>query len=66
MSAVFNVVIPVIANVAEETGPDAYHRLANAIRAAGFEVFEENGLPLHKSQPLLPPFEAEPGTVADL
>lgn len=66
MSKVYNVAVPVVANVMEDSPENAYHRLANALRAAGFDVLDESGLPGHESQPLMPPFEAEAGTVADL
>ncbi len=63
---VYNVVVPVVANVAEYTPADAYRRLENALRAAGFEPMVETGLPDHDPQGIGPPFEAEAGTVADL
>lgn len=64
--AVYNVVVPVVMNVAEESPGDAYRRAANALMSAGFEPLDECGLPEHEAQPIMPPFEAEAGTVPDL
>lgn len=57
---VWNVSVPVVANVMEVDADEAYRRLANALRAAGFEPLDD--LP----SALTPPFEAEAGTEADL
>lgn len=56
---VYNVAVPVIANVKANTPADAYALLAIELRKAGFEPADYGTLGMA-------PFVAEPGTEADL
>ena len=64
---VYNTAVPVVANVLSESPAEAYRRLANALRAAWFEVLDDSPPDgPHVTRTLMPPFESEAGTVADL
>lgn len=60
--AVWNVVVPVIANLEAETGDQAAERLAGALRRAGFDTY---GYGNFTGLASLDPFEAEPDTEPD-
>ena len=61
---VFNVSVPVVALVSEETPEDAYRRMESVLRAAGFEPETAENLP-GDPHTVNPPFESEPGAVAE-
>lgn len=55
-TTVWNVAVPVVACLRAPTGAEAYDRLAKALTAAGFDVYEAPG------EELTSPFRAEDGT----